>query len=131
MLLDRVAMNGLQLDEIAHDLRRLSIDKPLRVQVSQHTSRRSAQQNRRYWGYVLTTIRDWIYEHSGQSYAAETLHEFFKQHFQPVTVVQVGTDQRIIPQSTTALSVEEFGEFVEKVVAYAVTELGVEFTDDQ
>ena len=62
------------------------------------------------------------YDKTGHT--AEEVHEALKQRFCPVRVVRLGDSEHRI-RSTAKLSTPEFGDYIEQVVAFAATELGV------
>lgn len=86
--------------------------------------KRSAAQNRRYWGRgVLAQVAEKAIV-GGRRYSAEAWHEQFKRQF--IGVIET-PDGRVMGASSAKLTVKEFCEFCERVEAYASTELGVEF----
>ncbi|NMG64360.1 recombinase [Azoarcus indigens] len=101
--------------------------KPLRVIVTAEDRKRNAEQNRFYWGAVLTTIAEqgWV---DGRRYDKDVWHEMFARRFGVCDEV-VLPDGEIVTRrkSTTQMTVGEFSEYLAKVQAYAASELGVEF----
>lgn len=93
---------------------------PLEVTVSQHKTKRHNQQNRLYWS-VLRQIAEQAMV-GGRQYSDECWHEWFKGHFLGFVDLPGG---RKVGESTTKLSVSEFADYVNKVQAYAISELGV------
>jgi hypothetical protein len=96
----------------------------LAVTVTLYKSKRSLDQNRRYFGpAVLGAIEEqaWI---DGRQYSKEVWHEQFKRQF-------IGTidlpDGSTMAMSSTDLSVEEFSRFMQEVEVYAASMLGVQF----
>lgn len=90
--------------------------------------KRTAKQNRRYWGNgVLAQIAAQACV-NGKLYSAEVWHEQFKRQF--IGVIELPSGE-VIGQSSTELTTAEFCEFCDKVEAYAATELGVTFYDLQ
>lgn len=88
--------------------------------------RRTKAQNRRYWGRgVLAQIAEQATV-SGRLYSAESWHEVFKRKFIGIEELPDGS---FIGKSSADLSTAEFCVFSDMVEAYAVTELGVIFTD--
>ncbi len=86
--------------------------------------KRTAPQNRRYWGQgVLAQIAAQATV-GGKLFAAETWHEQFKRQFIGVIELPNGGVQG---KSSTDLTTAEFSEFCTQVEAYAATELGVMF----
>lgn len=96
--------------------------RPLAVTVALHKEKRHAQQNRLYWA-ILREISEQAMV-GGKRYTDEMWHEFAKGHFLGMVDLP---DGRKIGESTTKLSVGEFADYVTKVQAYAVAELGVIF----
>jgi hypothetical protein len=97
-----------------------------RLQLTVKPEKRSAAQNRRYWGQgVLAQVAAQAAV-GGKLYSAESWHEMFKRMF-------IGFDElpngQIIGKSSTALTTAEFCEFCDQVEAYAATELNVRFMD--
>jgi len=88
--------------------------------------KRTAAQNRRYWGSgVLAQIASQATV-NGKLYAAETWHELAKRKF--IGVVEL-PDGSVVGMSSTNLSTAEFSAFCDQVEAWACTELGVTFYD--
>lgn len=88
--------------------------------------KRTSKQNRRYWGNgVLKQIAEQAVI-NGKLYTAEIWHEQFKRMFIGVVELPDGSFQGM---SSTDLDTAQFGEFSDKVEAYAATELGVVFYD--
>lgn len=90
--------------------------------------KRSAAQNRRYWGKgVLAQIAEQAVVR-GQLFPADVWHEQFKRQF--IGVIELPNGQ-VIGKSSTELDTAEFCTFCDQVEAYAATELGVTFYDLQ
>lgn len=88
--------------------------------------KRTAKQNKRYWGKgVLAQIAEQATT-NGKLYKAEIWHEYFKRKFIGIIELPDGTYQG---QSSTGLNTAEFCAFSDQVEAYAATDLGVEFVD--
>lgn len=97
-----------------------------RLQLTVKLEKRSAAQNRRYWGQgVLAQVAAQAVV-GGKLYSAESWHEQFKRQF-------IGFDElpngQIIGKSSTGLTTAEFCDFCKQVEAYAAQELGVRFVD--
>ena len=101
--------------------------KPLRIIVTSDEKKRNAEQNRFYWGPVLTTIAEQAYV-DGRQFDKDTWHEYLARKFGVCDEV-VLPDGEIITRrkSTTQMTVGEFSEYLNRVQAYAASELGVEF----
>lgn len=95
---------------------------------------RSLQQLRFYWGVVLKTISEQA-SIGGQKYAADAWHELAKRQFIPrrVRKTKVAGKKRPVVTvtlgSTSDLSVRKMGVYLEQVMAWAGTDLGVVFPE--
>lgn len=95
----------------------------VRATVRKETLGRTLSQNKYYWGVVLATLAEW------SGHEPEELHDFLKTQW-------LGLRSRSLPSghgfsvhpSTRTLSVEEFSEYVDKVVRWAA-EQGVRVPD--
>ena len=86
--------------------------------------KRTAPQNRRYWGQgVLAQIAAQAAV-NGRLFPAEVWHEQFKRQF--IGVIEL-PDGSVQGKSSTDLDTAQFSEFCTAVEAYAATELGVTF----
>lgn len=103
--------------------------KPLRIIVTQDEKKRNAEQNKRYWGFVLKSITEqaWV---DGRQFDKDTWHEYLARKF-GVCDELILPDGEIVTRrkSTTQMSVGEFADYMTQVEAYAATELGVQFDD--
>lgn len=110
-----------------HAKQMLENDTPLRLIVTTAGTKRNAEQNKRYWGFVLKTIADQAFV-KGQLYAADVWHEYFARKF-GICDEMVLPDGDIITRrkSTTEMTVGEFTEYMTRVEAHATQELGVRF----
>jgi hypothetical protein len=88
--------------------------------------KRTAAQNKRYWGRgVLAQIAEQVVV-GGRLYPANSWHEQFKQQFIGVIELPNGS---VVGMSSTDLDTAEFCAFCDKVEAHAASELGVTFYD--
>lgn len=88
---------------------------------------RTLEQNARYWGRgVLAQIAEKAVI-GGRRFSPEAWHEQFKRQFIGIEELPNG---QVIGKSSTKLGVRAFSEFVDKVEAFAATELGVVFEDE-
>lgn len=91
---------------------------------------RSLQQNRLYWGVILRQISERALI-AGQRYTADAWHELFKRQFLGYEVIKAPVAGRKRPtiyrrlRSTTKLTVRQMSEYLERVIAFAATDLGV------
>ena len=95
---------------------------PLCVTVTEHKSKRTLEQNARYWA-LLNDIaaNSWI---EGRQFSSEAFHEFFKRRFIGCEDTPGGGTVGI---STRTLNVGDFADYMMKVEQYATDELAVTF----
>lgn len=107
----------------------LNAGRPLRVIVTSEAKRRNAEQNRRLWGFVYRCIADQAMV-NGRHFGADVWHEHFARMFAEHDEVTLPDGEVILKRKSTAdMSVRAFAEYMERVTAYAATELGVVFHD--
>ncbi len=92
----------------------------VRLTFSQPTKTRSNQQNRYYWGCVLTFIA------AETGHTTEEIHEYCKAAFMPRAFIKLGGHEKRVTKSTTTLSTDEFEEYLDQVRAFAATELSIQ-----
>lgn len=97
--------------------------KPLSVEVTEHKAQRSTPQNNLYWAR-LAEIADNAWA-DGQQFSRDAWHHHLGGLFLPKEPAPGG---KLVPISTTRLDVAEFTEYLNKVEAYAATELQLELT---
>lgn len=103
--------------------------RPLRVLVVEAEQPRTIAQNKRYFGYLLKAIaaQGWV---DGRQFSAAVWHDHLAEEFGVIEeVVMPNGEIRTRRKSTTEMSVAEFSEFMQRVEAYAATELGVRFDE--
>lgn len=107
--------------------------KRVRMTAAEDEDDRSTQQNRYYWGVVLAEISDQA-RVMGQRYAAEAWHELFKRQFLGYEIKKVdvaGRKRKTVIRrlrSTTDLKVRAMAKYLEQVLAFGATDLGVRFS---
>lgn len=102
-------------------------ERPLRVIVTEAEAKRRLEQNRYYWGVVITSIAEqaWV---NGQRFSKDAWHEYFAREFGLCEDITLPSGEVVTRRmSTTEMSVSQFAEYTEKVHAYGAMELGVEF----
>lgn len=104
---------------------KLKDGEEVKVKVTRRRKDRSLDQNAYYWGAVLPVI-----SHE-TGHTEEELHEIFKRLFLPPRITELHRMRIKLPGSTANLSVAEFYEYVEKVRAWAATELSINIPDPE
>lgn len=108
-------------------------DRPVWIRCTEAQDDRSTHQNRYYWGACLNEISEQA-RVIGQRYTIEAWHELFKRQFLGFEIVKVAVAGRkkltVIRRlrSTSKLKVRAMSLYLEKVQAFATTELGVRFS---
>ena len=90
-----------------------------KVTIANFQRRRSNQANAYLWGVVYPAFVEFRQE-QGEEFTADMAHEFFKLKFlrQPVVNVDTGEVLGQTVRSTAKLPKDEFGVYIEKVVAW-------------
>lgn len=113
------ARNPRELAQAAEIVSTLDPKRRWIVEVREQRAKRTNPQNRLLWA-IYTRIAD------ATGYTPEEVHEAMKAKFLPPRVIQLGTAEIEAPGSTADQEVPEFSEYVERVTAFAATELGVQ-----
>ena len=96
-------------------------ETPLVVEVKPYKSKRSVEQNKYYWRLLGQISRDaWL---GGKQFSSEAWHEFYKRLLIGMEELPGGQTAGI---SSASLSVDEFGDYINKVESHAINELGIE-----
>lgn len=96
-------------------LKSLALDK-YDVTIQRKTKNRTLQQNKFYWGAWLGVFEDW----NGDS--KEEWHKRFKVAFLGVNKTMCMGVELVEPKSSANLTTEEFGVFLDKVEAFAISQ---------
>lgn len=104
---------------------------PMAVRLSIYRKDRSNEQNALMWVWLDKIAQDgWA---SGQQFSTEIWHEYAKRELLPDECARgikkwrhLPTGERILQMGTSHLNTEEMGVYLDKLQAWAVTEVGVE-----
>lgn len=105
-----------------------------RITAAEAEDDRSLQANRFYWGVVLKETAEQATV-NGQRYTAEAWHELGKRQFlgyEFKKVAVAGRKRKTVIKtlrSTTKLKVRAMSKYLEQFMAFAVTDLGVRFSE--
>ncbi len=90
------------------------------ITVEKLSSRRSSQNNRRYWGYIVEPIRRFFSE-QGQEFTREQVHEFLVGRFLPVDIhdPRTGEHMATIGGRTSKLNSAAFNEYTDRCEVFA------------
>ena len=90
---------------------------------------RSSEQNRYYWGAVISIIQA-AFKDLGTRLNPEEVHFFLKQKFNYKTLVSVdGELIGEIPQSTAELNKLEFMEYIDKITQWSAEILNIQIPE--
>lgn len=82
---------------------------------------RTLKQNAYYWGVVLYACAKGMAEASGEPFASDEMHEFFKDRFLKKPVVNRTTGELLghTAPSTTSLDKAEFAHYLNQIISFA------------
>lgn len=142
---DREAAHRACLQAYALAQALLADDKPVRISAGEDEDPLTVKQRRFYHGPVLTQISEQV-RVDGERYVAAIWKEYFRKLFLGQggyryvvkkvprwdrTLRRLVQPKRATPHaeriSTEDLSIKQYSELIDKVIAHAATELGVEF----
>ncbi|HKR41012.1 MAG TPA: recombination protein NinB [Paraburkholderia sp.] len=95
--------------------------RPLMVEVSEYSAKRSNEANRYLW-QLLTEIAEQV-ELDGKRFSKEAFYAHYLDLFAPK---QEGV-RGLVPVGTSQMNKQQFADFVQRVESHAATEFGVEF----
>ncbi len=108
--------------------------KEVRIRAEEAEDERSLQQNRFYWGVVLKEIAEQAVI-DGARWTAEAWHEYGKRTYlgyEIKRIVIAGRKRKAVSRqlrSTTKQSVKRMSKYLDELMAFAVTDLGVRFSE--
>lgn len=137
--LDARLINPVQGHQVVETLWKLSkahltAGRCLRLILTDAEDAKSAKQRRYYHGVILTEIAQKA-TINGQKFPMVVWKEHFRKTYLPdkrkvcTNPLTGKKSKRSVRQSTEGLSVKKYAKLIEQVTAFAVTELGVEFSE--
>lgn len=92
-------------------------------------SKRSLPQNRYYFGVCVNMVKEALHD-LGHDISLEETHEWMKSKFNYTEIVNTNTGEvERVPRSTTELSKEDFGAYIEKIQQFAAEFLNIIIPD--
>ncbi len=113
-----IAIGTQQLQRAADTIRALNPKRPWRIEITQHQAKRTLSQNKLYFS-ILTEMAN------ETGYTKDEMHDIMKTKLLPPQVVSLADEEITIPATTTTLGKKEFSDYVDRVCAFAATELGI------
>ena len=89
--------------------------KDIKITIEPKRKKRSNEQNRYYWGVLVTHWQQLLKDEHGLIYSAQETHEFLKANFNKVEIVNEDTGEFLTaPKSTTINTTTQMEEYHEK-----------------
>lgn len=108
---------------------------PVHIRVCEAELNRSVEANKYYWGIVLKEISEQACI-DGQRWSVDAWHELFKRQFLGYEIKKIkvaGKKKTYVKRqlkSTAKQKIKPFSVYLDKVIAFAVTDLSVQFSED-
>lgn len=115
----KVAIGEASLRKVAGIILGLNPKVEWRIDIHRYQPRRTISQNKLYFA-VLTAMA----EETGST--KEEMHEAMKRKLLPTKILELGDEEIPVTASTAKMEKRAFSEYVEKVIAFAATELGIQ-----
>lgn len=94
------------------------------VKITRRQTRRTVNQNRLYWLYVACIMQE-----TGNS--KDVIHEWLKVKFLGNETVMIGDEAISVPVSTARLNTAQFTHYIDRIVTWASSELGIILPDPE
>ncbi len=103
-----------------------ALDGIFDVSITKRKRKRSNPQNSYYWAAIIPSVAAGLREAWGESLSADEVHILLKDMFLARSIVNRETGEEIgrVHPSSAVLSVEEFSEYIEKIMKFAASSLG-------
>jgi hypothetical protein len=88
------------------------------ITVEKHRKKRSTQANRYYWGVIVPVVQNVLRER-GNRFTLEQIHDMLRANFLQTFVPLDEGHQAVRYLSTTELTKEEFGAYIEDIRTWA------------
>lgn len=96
----------------------LPADQVWEIRIRRYKPSRSLQQNALYWKWLGIIAQD-------TGHDADEIHEFCKIKFLPPVFVEINGEVHEARRTTTKLKVDEMSAYMDRVYAWATSELGM------
>ena len=107
---------------VIESIQALDLSRPWAVTIAPHRRRRTLNQNALMWAW-LDQVEGYVGEYTGMD--RDDIHEFLKSKFLPPRYVVIGGETKQVSPSTRKLNTAEMGEYMDRIHAWASTELGL------
>lgn len=102
----------------------MPVSRPVLVELSYYQNKRSTEQNALMWS-IYRQMQKHIHESEGNWFSCDNLHEFFKEKYLPTEIIEINGEARKAVKSTKSLKVGEMQEYLELLIVYCSSELGL------
>lgn len=102
-------------------LNNLNIEKPWEITIEPYRKKRSLSQLRLMWLWI-SEVAEHVREHTGMD--SEDVHAFLKEKFLPPRIIEIA-GEAVEYRTTTKLTTAEMSEYMDRIYAWATTELGL------
>ena len=102
-------------------LSNLNIEKPWEITIEPYRKKRSLSQLRLMWLWI-GEVAEHVREHTGMD--SEDVHAFLKEKFLPPRIIEIA-GEAVEYRTTTKLTTAEMSEYMDRIYAWATTELGL------
>lgn len=101
--------------------------KPLAVSITEAKSKRSTDQNRRYWALVTEIAEQaWV---DGKQFSKEVWHEHLARKFGVCKEITLPDGEIVlVRESTGDMDVQTFTAYMTRIEVYAAQDLGIELS---
>lgn len=113
--------HAIKIVEMRAYFKELDFSKPWKVTIESYARRRTTGQNALMWKWI-NEVADYVCEHTGMD--SDDVHEFFKGKFLNAKIITIA-GQEVESKSTKHLTTREMGEYMDRIHAWASTELGL------
>ena len=113
-----VIANADQKVDAINTVADLPADQVWEVRIRPYKASRSLQQNALYWKWLGIIAAE-------TGHDADEIHEFCKLKFLPPVFVEIKGEVREARRTTTKLKVDEMSNYMNRVYAWATSELGM------
>ena len=100
----------------------LDLSRPWAVTIAPHRRRRTLNQNALMWAW-LDRVAGYVGDYTGMD--RDDIHAFLKSKFLPPRYIVINGETKQVEPSTRRLNTAEMSEYMDRIHAWASTELGL------
>ena len=107
---------------VIESIQALDLSRPWAVTITPHRRRRTLNQNALMWAW-LDRVAGYVGDYTGMD--RDDIHAFLKSKFLPPRYIVINGETKQVEPSTRKLNTAEMSEYMDRIHAWAVTELGM------